>query len=535
MSFINFRDKVGQRLQYMIDNGVELFTADVDGDTLYSNYLSSFPEGTNPTFRTRTEHDCSCCKSFIRNLGNVVAIVDGKVLSIWDVNPDEDHFKDVADSMSTLVKSKPLSGLYRSTFSKISSKTTPDKELIKNWSHFYAELPNRFVDSGGAVQGNYRTTYEVFERSLQTITKEAVNIVLELIDQKSIYRGEEFKPVVLALKKALTDYNKLKDHAQRNIYLWQYVLKHKESARYRNTAIGTLLIDLSEGVDLEAAVKSFEQKVAPENYKRTTALVTQGMVDQARKKVAELGIEDSLSRRYARAEDLSVNNVLFVDRTTRKHMKDVFDDIKVAAKKMPKSMDKVQEISIEEFIEKIVPKAESLEVFVENLHLNNFVSLVAPEFPSAKNMLKWGNNFSWSYAGEVTDSIKERVKGAGGNVDGFMRVSLSWHNSDDLDLSVKTPKSTIISYSSKQCPHTRGQLDLDMNAYGKHDSVHPVENIFWKDRAKIVKGDYDVYVNQFNQRTTNNVGYEVQIDIDGEIYEFSHPQVARGKKEDCHY
>ena len=53
----------------------------VDGDLLWEKYLQSFPEGTNPIFKTRTEHDCSCCKNFIRNIGTVVAVIDGKLQS----------------------------------------------------------------------------------------------------------------------------------------------------------------------------------------------------------------------------------------------------------------------------------------------------------------------------------------------------------------------------------------------------------------------------------------------------------------------
>ena len=46
----------------------ELYTVDISGDTLYELYLSAFPEGTNPIYKERTEHDCSCCKNFIRNI-----------------------------------------------------------------------------------------------------------------------------------------------------------------------------------------------------------------------------------------------------------------------------------------------------------------------------------------------------------------------------------------------------------------------------------------------------------------------------------
>ena len=59
------------------------------------------------------------------------------------------------------------------------------------------------------------------------------------------------------------------------------------AGRIRNTAIGTLLTDLSDGTPLEIAVKAFEAKVAPTNYKRTTALITPGMVKEAMKTIAE--------------------------------------------------------------------------------------------------------------------------------------------------------------------------------------------------------------------------------------------------------
>lgn len=71
--------------------------------------------------------------------------------------------------------------------------------------------------------------------------------------------------------------------------------------------MGTLLIDLSNGVDLERAVKSYENIMAPSNYKRPTALITKKQIEAAQKKVEELGLTDA---RHARVEDISVNDVL---------------------------------------------------------------------------------------------------------------------------------------------------------------------------------------------------------------------------------
>jgi len=60
----------------------ELYTTNA-GDGLFDKYLSFYPEGTNPIFRERTTYDCQCCKHFIRRLGKVVSIKDGKVITIW--------------------------------------------------------------------------------------------------------------------------------------------------------------------------------------------------------------------------------------------------------------------------------------------------------------------------------------------------------------------------------------------------------------------------------------------------------------------
>ena len=207
----------------------------------------------------------------------------------------------------------------------------------------------------------------------------------------------------------------------------------------RNDVIGTLLVDLSEGKELEVAVKSFEDKVSGTNYKRPTALVTPKMRDAAKQTLTDLGLMSALDRRYAKLEDVNVSNVLFADRSAKKRMSgDVFDDI-VTSGDATKNLDRVEEVTIDKFISDILPTAKSLEVLVENRHGSNLVSLIAPYDMTAKGMFKWANPFSWSYNGDVADSIKERVKEAGGNVTGDVCCRLGWSNYDDLDFHMIEP------------------------------------------------------------------------------------------------
>lgn len=85
---LNFHDiKAAVAARFAALSQFPLFRVDADKDSMWQTYLQSFPEGTNPIFRKRTKHDCSCCRSFIRAVGNVVAIDPQtyQVMSIWDV------------------------------------------------------------------------------------------------------------------------------------------------------------------------------------------------------------------------------------------------------------------------------------------------------------------------------------------------------------------------------------------------------------------------------------------------------------------
>jgi hypothetical protein len=527
MEFNQFAVAISEQFDKM--KAGKTYRSGAPADLLWDTYLGSFPEGSNPIYKERTEHDCQCCKQFVRQAGGMLSIVDGKMVSIWDVNVGG-VYQVVADAMSKLCKEKGIVNVFASAERAIGKRETfqdlGDGE-VKKWSHFGVELPNSMFcpkDSIGTHLGSTLSSYQLLVRALQELSVEAISTTLELIDQNSIYRGEEHKNSVVCFLVLKTKFDKLKNSHSRSIFAWEASVSQPPSViRIRNTAIGSLLVDLSDGSPLDRAVASFEAKVAPTNYKRPTALITKGMIDKAQKTIESLGLLPSLGRRYAVIDDITINNVLHANREARAAM-NVFDQMKDEAAIDIRSFSKVEEIGIEYFIENILPKSETVELLVENRHKANIVSLIAPVDPDAKRLFKWENNFSWAYSGDVADSMKERVKEAGGNIDGIMRFSLSWNenNSDqniDLDAHGYLPCGTHVYYARKN-----GMLDVDNQRPG---SKVAVENICFHRDSNLDEGRYDFTVNNYSSAACKG-GFTAELEIDGEILSFEHNGEVRG-------
>jgi uncharacterized protein YfaP (DUF2135 family) len=523
--FKDIKTKVQQRFTELQNNGTIFYVA-VDKEKIWDIYLNAFPA------QYKQENTCNCCKSFIRQFSCLVGIKDNKVLTLWDFECNDPEYANSVKAMRDYILSCPIESVYVNSFAKLGTDKTPDTKRNLVWEHYFIKLPRNMLvreDKIGPTQGTARDNKNVLKRSLDEITDDAVNTVLELIGQNSLYRGNEHKAILTEFIKIKEQYKKV-PNALRDNFCWAEAPKtHAAVCRIRNTSIGTLLVDLSEGRDLDSAVTAFERVVAPANYKRPTALVTPRMIEQAQERLTELGMLGSLERRILDSRDLNVNNTLFVHRPSGGGVSDVFADLKKDAIVNPKSLNKVEEISIQDFVDKVLPTSKSIKVLVENIHMPNFVTLVGAKNPDDPTMFKWGNNFSWAYTGDVADSIKERVKAAGGNVTGVLRVSLSWHNYDDLDLHVHEPQGYHIYYANKRSlSPSGGMLDVDMNA-GGGKTREPVENIFWSKEPKM-EGKYSVVVNNFSRRDNQDGGFEVEIEYNGEIETFtSNTNAATGK------
>jgi hypothetical protein len=459
----------------------------------------------------------------------MVIIKNGELVSIWDVKIDN-FYQTVTDALSYLVKQRPIDNV----FFHFEKNVGVDKNYqqleneIKTWQHFHLELTPKLISSDpGGKLSEYRSTKDVMLRSLKEISLDSIDTVLDLIGQNSLYRGEENKFAVEGFRKLKIEFEKYTTPFMQDGFCWHKMIDIPQSiSRIRNTSIGTLLVDLSEGVELERAIASFESKVAPANYKRPTAPITKAMIEKAKVKLEELGLTSALERRFAVLEDVSINNVLFADREAKKKMNDIFDELTSQTSSNLRYIDKVEEIQIEDFIKNVLPNINSMELMFENRHSNNLVSLIAPVDLTAKNMFKWPNTFSWSYNGEMTDSIKERVKKAGGQIEGDLCCRLAWDYDDDLDFHMDEPNGGHIYYPNRRTMSRNGGiLDLDANG-GDGLRPEPAENIYYSNKQKMSEGIYTLRVNNYTRRSSGS-GFDAQIEFDGNIHSFHYEKVMK--------
>ena len=558
MNFKPFATTIRNRFNALTsDKNRLVYRSSLSGDELWDEYLKSFPEGTNPMFRQRTEHDCSCCRSFVRSVGGLVTIADnGEIQTVWDELGEDPTYRIVSAALAEKVRSAKVEGLFLATEPSYGVESNIERKEGKpdiTWHHFNCKIPSHlFNKDPGTRLAEATSAHQVFNRGLEEISLGVLETVRDLIESNSLYKGEENLPAVqgfLALKKqwAQTPADK------RDLFVWKNVFE--KSSRFRNTVIGTLCQDLAEGMEVEAAVARFEKKVAPENYKRSSAPITPAMIEKALVTLRELGLEDTLRRRHATIRDVKVSDVLFVDRSSRPLMKDPLADlllaeVKPSKKKLENLSKGGTDISVEEFFQDVLPGAESIELHFERPMLTNLMSLTAPVEDDTGRLFQWDNDFAWCYSGGITDSaMRQAVQAKGGRVDGVFRFTHSWNhpgqrNTSLMDLHVFLPgngrdtnnptgdfygNNERVGWNHRNHYASGGTQDVDFVSAAPEGYI-PVENITFPDLARMPEGQYVCKIHNWSLRHPTTGGFRAEIEFGGNLFEYEYTKSMANKE-----
>lgn len=530
-NFIEFKKAVKLQMDAMLANADGVFVADVDKDELWNLYLNSFPEGTNEIYRERREYDCSCCCNFIKTAGALVTVEEGVKHTIWDNFEIEHPFDVVSKKLSEFVGAAKIRDIFltdtRSCGVGVNHEEVQREDGsfdIITWDHFYYKFSDILVSGDIARRkSNARSMAGVFARALDELSIEAAEMFIDLNKEGVVYRGAEYVAAVKEFIELKATYDKLDDEMDKDMFIWLHS-RTSGIARIRNMAVGTMLVNLSEGMDEEEAVCKFNKIMAPENFMQGKAVFTKKALQAAKEKLVEIGCENSMGRKQAVLDDISVANVMFIDREPVNPCSDIFEEVAAPSFVDPRMFNRASSVSIQEFIDRILPNSSKIEILADNRHTNNFVSLIAPENPEAKSVMKWDNNYSWSYRGNLTDSsLKRNVEKAGGCVSGDLRFSIQWNesgnNKNDYDAHSFEPLHGEHIYypNAKRKFPSSGMLDVDIRL----PRGIAVENIVYSDKEKMPEGVYEFKVHNYCHRGGRD-GFRAEIEFDGNIHSFEY-------------
>jgi hypothetical protein len=549
-----------QQLEKMIADNNILFKSNISGHEIWDLYISSF-EG-DPIFRdpSSSTHNCNLCNNFIKRYGNIIALNEkNEIMTLWDIGLG--IYTPSCKTISDKLKKSELLNVFFETYDSLNElpyekchksnevfrlgtdqnfKKYNSEEVSKfgvvntkevyTFNHLHLDLPKQYVDMSGksieSIQAFHRDNKDVFQRALEEIPLDTLELVRDLIKQGSLLDAESH------LEK-ITEYIKLKNiysQLSGNKSYWCWKASHNFIyARFKNELIGVLCTELAEGMELNKACENWNKRVDPLNYMKAVKPITEKQRIEAAKFIEEHGYQDSFNRRHATLKDIKVSEIKHINDKNEKTTKiSILDKIPTTSSQHKRSeFDKVQVVDIEKFLTDILPTCKSVEVYLENKHENNLVTLTTIVNDKAKPIFKWNNNYSWTYNGNLAgkSQIKKAVKNAGGNVEGVLRGSLIWNESgkdtSDLDIWVKDPVERI-GYSTgyrkdsgNRFSKLNGQLDLDNTHPGKNIGI---ENIYYNDLKSLKDGTYIFSVNPFSPR--NSQGFKFEIEFNGEIYSY---------------
>lgn len=566
-TFKEFNQEIKQQFALMCEQPV-LFRSKVSGHKLWDIYISNFAPGDDPIFRdpNSTSHTCNNDKNFIHWYGNVVAIIDGKIVTMFDtvkssqyvlpsqamayelkVNPIENVFVESYDILNRLLNYESTTKtqdkyklgfektnkIYTETEAKVFGVVTPGQ--VYTFWHFFAELPKKFVDFSGksveAIMGEHRSSKEVFKRGLDEISVDTLELVRDLIQQGSLLNGDSYLSKLQVFIEFAKEYKTLTANQKDN---WCWTKSYNlPFAKFRNELIGTLCVELTQGEELNKAVLTWNKRVDPANYMKATAPISTKQIAEAKKFVEDNGYMESFDRRFATLDDINISEILHQNVATKVKTASIFDSVQPSSSTQHKrsQFDGIEEVSIDKFMKDILPACTSIEAFLENRFDSNLVALHTANNSDSKKAFKWSNNFGWTYNGNLAGKsmIKETVKSKGGKVDGVLRFSIMWAENDgdnsDLDAHCMLPNNEHIYFSSKHAT-CGGNLDIDIRRPQSEMPSGAVENITFPRVQGMPDGKYKFYVHQYS--ADKSKGFSAEIEFNGEIYNYNYPTAVSG-------
>lgn len=266
---------------------------------LFDRYLGNLPG-------ERGVHTCSTCRRFVETFGGLVTIgEDGRHASaIWDVDSAPDFYRLALKAMVSEITRARVTGPFLSTEPRYGMPKTG------TWTHFAVTPPKASVFkhallTAGQMMAAKREDFRTMASALADFTPPMLTEALRLLEADALSRSERFVAPVRWLLDLHTARAGAKDSRIRDNLLWRAIAAAPEGYCHpRASMIGTLLEDIAADLAFDDVKRRFDAKMRPLQYQRPQAAPTAGAIATAEKTFAQMGLAESLERRFARVDEI---------------------------------------------------------------------------------------------------------------------------------------------------------------------------------------------------------------------------------------
>lgn len=275
-----------------------LYTTDGTKD-LYDILLRSIPE------EARQHYNCNTCRHFVNKYGGLVVIdqtTGAQSPVMWDPDVASDFFKPAVMEIWKTVHRAKVNGVFATSQIELGHATTGP------WNHMAVNTPEyiRYTRRADSVNERIAAVSENRRLLAQSLAKYSLDVIraaLNLIQSGQIAGASIIKANAEWFYTIATQYQE--KSLNKHNFLWAMAATAPTGYCHINSNLfGTMLEDIANGMSADDVKAKYEVKAAPDKYQRSVAAPSSGAIREAEKRFAELGLENSLKRRYARLEEI---------------------------------------------------------------------------------------------------------------------------------------------------------------------------------------------------------------------------------------
>lgn len=383
--------RFAKRFTANVQGGSEpLFTTDAEG--LFAAYLESFADGID-----RQHHNCSACRHFLERFGGLVTIDERGITTpaLFNVDDADEPYKVAFANLARIVRKAKVTGVF------LSSQRVLGSPVTGVWRHLSVELPRsmlhaRVTQTAGQAMAEKREDFINVNRALAEFTLPMLEQALTLLKTDSLYRSEK----VIGPAQWLHDLHIGRDAAlHKGNAVWRAIAVAPAGFCHpRSSMVGTLLEDIASGMEFAEVSRRWASKMHPLQYQRPQAAPDAGAIAQAEKVVAQLGAAGSLTRRFARLEEIEA--IWTPKQKVEPKREGVFGHLKAKGETEP-TIYRVPPVTMtwEKFSRTVLPQADAIH-FYARASRDNYTALVTAVNADAPPILQWDslerrNPVSW--------------------------------------------------------------------------------------------------------------------------------------------